>query len=67
VALLIGGQSPVEFLAAHPRDWAVQVAVLKRAAEIDSERRTNMMRSLIEGIGISTGNRVAELLARMRW
>lgn len=42
------------------------MATLNAAIKLDNDRRKNTTRSLIEGIGISVGNRVAELLSRMR-
>lgn len=67
VALLIGHPDPLQFLATHPDDQQVILAVLNKAIRLDNEKRKNMLKSLIEGIGISTGNRVAEILSRMRF
>lgn len=61
--MLLGGggvQQALEWLGADVDDWLYRTAVIRRASEIDRERR----KAEIEALGAVVGNRVAEVLAK---
>lgn len=52
------------FLDKAGSDWDIAVSVVKKARQIQMDQRREEIRVLIEGIGISTGNRVGAVLAK---
>jgi hypothetical protein len=52
------------FLDKAGPDWDIAVAVVKKARQLQMDQRREEIRVLIEGIGISTGNRVGSVLAK---
>lgn len=60
-ALLVGVSDPLAFLAQPGEDWLVSLAVIRKALELDAERRKNEVQALIDGIGHSVAAQVAKL------
>lgn len=52
---------PLLARAASSGDWTITAAVIKRASELQSERRAEELSKLAEAIG----NRVGQAIARM--
>ena len=46
-------------------DWDIACAIVTLADELQAERRHAELKSIVEGIGASVGNRTAEHLARL--
>jgi len=65
VGMLIAGGDPIDFLDRGPEDWMITVAVLRRAQQIEAERRTAELKAVVEAIGAHVGNRVAEVISKM--
>lgn len=61
---MLGVDDPIRLLEQHPDDWDIAIGVIRRAQEIDIERRSQEIKTLIDGIGASVGNRVAEVMSK---
>jgi hypothetical protein len=64
VALLLGVGDPMSFLDKTGTDYYISVAIVRKAQELQNERRKHELKYLVEGIGATTGNRVAEIIAK---
>lgn len=64
VALLLGVSDPLAWLARDGVDYATQVAVVRKAAQIRNDERTAELKAVIEGVGVTVGNRVGEIVVK---
>lgn len=58
-------QDPIAFLDHAGDDWALAVAVVRRARDIQAEGRHKELTGLVDAIGKSVGNQVARQIGRM--
>lgn len=63
--MMTGITDPIAFLDNAGTDWDIACSVIEKADELGAERRKAELKSLVESIGASVGNRVAEQLVRM--
>ena len=62
---MTGITDPMGFLGNSGPDWDIACAIVTQADELQAERRHAELKSIVEGIGASVGNRVGEQLARL--
>lgn len=68
LGMLLGGggvSSALEALGSHPDDWLIRTALIRRAAEIDVERRNAELKALGEIVGSKVGDVLARVLRAM--
>jgi len=68
-ALLAGVPDPIAFLAQHPDDYVVAVGIVRKALQMDSDRRKEEFQAIVPALaemtGVACGNQVAKILGRM--
>lgn len=62
---MVGVSDPMTFLDRSGVDWDIACAIVRKSDEMQMERRTDELKAVIDAIGKSVGNRVAELIGQM--
>lgn len=63
--MLAGITDPIAFLDHAGPDWDIACTVVEKALTMQHERRREELTAIIEAVGKSVGNRVAERIGQM--
>lgn len=63
--MLAGVNDPIAFLSRSGTDWMIQVAVARRAQELQVDHRVDELTFLVKNLGTSVGNRVGEIVSKV--
>lgn len=60
-----GITDPMAFLALGGADWDIACAIVRKAREMKADARKDELKNIVNAIGQSVGNQVAQAIQRM--